>query len=625
LASKARPNELVYSENLIEVKGKRVLEPCYVRFFKAGKKIPTPYDRDGVGGFFYITHEEILVEETATKSYAPLKTFPVSLQQGYDPSESIQPLRGLDLFCGGGNFGRGLEDGGGIEMKWANDFDVKAIHTYMANTSDPGEVSPFLGSIDDLQRLAINGEFAENVPPIGDVDFISGGSPCPGFSILTNDKTTKAQRKNQSLVAAFGSFIDLYRPRYGLLENVPSIVQRKANRDQDVFSQLICAIVGLGYQAHFFLLDACSFGSPQRRSRVFLAFAAPGHRLPRRPDPTHAHPAGTQKDSRGNLPTGDSMVERIMPEATPFDFVSARAATADLPAIYDSKPDICVPYPDHRVSLGITTLLRNKIKLIPAQPWGMNFAQAWHGLDRKKAGSGVLTPADRLVFPPDSNASLDRTKPASNAYGRMRPDRLIETIVTGQSPSDAKNGRTLHWREDRVLTIMEARRAQGFRDDEVLLGSPADQFKIVGNSVAREVAVSLGAVFREAWTQSLADERHLQGGAVTATTAVSSEVPARMGIEVSPSVNIERLSSGQASASTKGTPRSQKPRSRSRPSQTPSATPSPRNPAKRRSASTGTPAFKSCKSDKEDTPSRATSTASGRSRQSGLRHSVTNE
>jgi DNA (cytosine-5)-methyltransferase 1 len=625
LASKARPNELVYSENLIEVKGKRVLEPCYVRFFKAGKKIPTPYDRDGVGGFFYITHEEILVEETATKSYAPLKTFPVSLQQGYDPSESIQPLRGLDLFCGGGNFGRGLEDGGGIEMKWANDFDVKAIHTYMANTSDPGEVSPFLGSIDDLQRLAINGEFAENVPPIGDVDFISGGSPCPGFSILTNDKTTKAQRKNQSLVAAFGSFIDLYRPRYGLLENVPSIVQRKANRDQDVFSQLICAIVGLGYQAHFFLLDACSFGSPQRRSRVFLAFAAPGHRLPRRPDPTHAHPAGTQKDSRGNLPTGDSMVERIMPEATPFDFVSARAATADLPAIYDSKPDICVPYPDHRVSLGITTLLRNKIKLIPAQPWGMNFAQAWHGLDRKKAGSGVLTPADRLVFPPDSNASLDRTKPASNAYGRMRPDRLIETIVTGQSPSDAKNGRTLHWREDRVLTIMEARRAQGFRDDEVLLGSPADQFKIVGNSVAREVAVSLGAVFREAWTQSLADERHLQGGAVTATTAVPSEVPARMGIEVSPSVNIERLSSGQASASTKGTPRSQKPRSRSRPSQTPSATPSPRNPAKRRSASTGNPAFKSCKSDKEDTPSRATSTASGRSRQSGLRHSVTNE
>ncbi|KIL89815.1 hypothetical protein FAVG1_06550 [Fusarium avenaceum] len=629
-ASKSRPNELVYSENLVEVKGKRVLEPCHVRFFKAGKKIPTPYDRDGVGGFFYITHEEILDEETATKSYAPLETLPVSLQQGHDPSESIQRLRGLDLFCGGGNFGRGLEDGGGIEMKWANDFDEKAIHTYMANTSDPGEVSPFLGSIDDLQRLAINGEFADNVPPIGDVDFISGGSPCPGFSVLTNDKTTEKQRKNQSLVAAFGSLIDLYRPRYGLLENVPSIVQRKANRDQDVFSQLICAIVGLGYQAHFFLLDASSFGSPQRRSRVFLAFAAPGHRLPRRPDPTHAHPADTTKDSRGNLPTGNPMVERIMTEATPFDFVSARAATADLPAIYDSKPDICIPYPDHRISIGLTARLQNKIRLIPTQPWGMNFAQAWYGLDRSKAGSGVLTPADRLVFPPGSNALLDRTKPASNAYGRQRPDRLIETIVTGQSPDDAKAGRTLHWREDRVLTIMETRRAQGFRDDEVLLGSPADQFKIVGNSVAREVAVSLGAVFREAWTQSLADERHLQCGDVTATSSVYSEAPARMGIEVSSSVNIERLSSSGlsssgTSASTRGTPRSQKSHSHSRASQTPSTTPSPRNPAKRRSVSTGPRASKSRKSNKDETPSRANSTTSGRSRQSGLRHSITNE
>ncbi|KAF5673017.1 dna (cytosine-5-)-methyltransferase [Fusarium heterosporum] len=608
LASKARPNELVYSENLIEVKERRILEPCHVRFFKAGEKIPAPYDRDGVGGFFYITHEEVLNEETAGKSYVTLKVFPASLQQGYDPLQPIQRLRGLDLFCGGGNFGRGLEDGGGIEMKWANDFNEKAIHTYMANTSGPGDVSPFLGSIDELQRMAINGEFADNVPPVGDVDFISGGSPCPGFSLLTNDKTTKAQRKNQSLVAAFGSFIDLYRPRYGLLENVPGIVQSKSNRDQDVFSQLICAIVGLGYQAHVFFLDASSCGSPQRRSRVFLAFAAPGHRLPRRPDPTHAHPERTRKRGLGSLPTGDSMVERIEPLATPFNFVSARAATADLPAIHDSKPDICVPYPDHRVSLGLTTLLRNKINLIPNRPWGMNFAQAWYGLDRKKAGSGILTPADRLVFPVDSNTSLGRTKPGSNAYGRQRPDLLIETIVTSQSPSDAKNGKTLHWRENRVLTIMEARRAQGFRDHEVLLGSPSDQFKIVGNSVAREVAVSLGAVFREAWAQSLADEHHLQGDTtatgITTTTACPCEVPARMGIEVSSSVHVGKPESREISNGA-NTPRMRKSRSLS--------------------ITTESRATKSSKSNRDDTPSRATSTASSRSRPSRLRLSVKNE
>ncbi|KAH7159668.1 hypothetical protein B0J13DRAFT_592268 [Dactylonectria estremocensis] len=506
-ARAARPNELVYSQQLVEVQKCRIRQPCFVRFFKAGTRIPTPYDRDGVGCFFYITHEETVDEHSYELLYTPLEIFPPSLRQGYDPSEQLTRLRGLDLFCGGGNFGRGLEDGGGIEMRWANDYNTKAIHTYMANISEPESMSPFLGSIDDLQRLAIEGRFSRSVPRVGEVDFISGGSPCPGFSHLTNDKTTVAQRKNQSLVAAFGSFIDLYRPRYGLLENVRGIIQNKANRDQDVFSQLICAIVGLGYQTHFFFLDASSCGSPQRRSRVFLAFAAPGLHLPQRPTLTHAHPPGTRSLSLGNLPTSKPMAERAMPDATPFDFVSARGATADLPPVYDSKPGICVPFPDHRQSIGFTKQLRAKVNLIPTQPWGMNFAQAWFGPDRKLAGSGPITAAERLCFPPeDTERALGRSRPNSNAYGRQFPERLIETVVTSQSPSDAKNGRTLHWRESRVLTIMEARRAQGFRDDEILLGSLPDQLRIVGNSVAHEPAVALGVVFREAWACSLAKE-----------------------------------------------------------------------------------------------------------------------
>ena len=160
---------------------------------------------------------------------------------------------------------------------------------------------------------------------------ICGGSPCPGFSRLTNDKTTPMQRKNQSLIAAFATAIDLYRPKYGLLENVVGIVQPKAGRTEDVFSQLVCAIVGLGYQAQFYLLDAWSYGSPQCRSRVFLVFAAPGLKLPEQPLPTHSHPKGTPNLGIGKLPTGDTMASRDLEVPTPFRFVSAEEATADLP------------------------------------------------------------------------------------------------------------------------------------------------------------------------------------------------------------------------------------------------------------------------------------------------------
>ncbi|KAI4115505.1 MAG: hypothetical protein LQ341_007729, partial [Variospora aurantia] len=49
------------------------------------------------------------------------------------------------------------------------------------------------------------------------------------------------------------------------------------------------------------------------------------------------------------------------------------------------------------------------------------------------------------------------------------------------------------------LTVMEARRAQGFPDGEVIIGAPAQQWKIIGNSVTRQVAIALGLKLREAW------------------------------------------------------------------------------------------------------------------------------
>jgi DNA (cytosine-5)-methyltransferase 1 len=200
------------------------------------------------------------------------------------------------------------------------------------------------------------------------------------------------------------------------------------------------------------------------------------------------------------------MAEREMPDATPFKFVSAAESCDDLPRLYDAKPDTCILHPDHRVMIGTTKDMRVQTCLIPTQPWGMNFAKAWYGMDKKCAGSGVLTQADRDSFPADAGTrTLGRTLANSSAFGRLMPNRPFITITTRQSPGDAKNGTQLHWQEPRPITLMEARRAQGFRDHEVLLGSVSQQYRIVGNSVAREVAVALGLMFREAEYGSLTD------------------------------------------------------------------------------------------------------------------------
>ncbi|KAJ0167397.1 DNA (cytosine-5)-methyltransferase 3 [Colletotrichum tanaceti] len=498
--SQAPPNELLYSDEEVSYKITQIVGRCLVRIFRPGELIAPPYDRGGAGNAFYIT------KALQCGRVCPLEDAELSLRQAFDPSKPFPKLRGFDLFCGGGNFGRGLEEAGAITMDWCNDMNAKAVHTYVANAGNT--VAPFTGPIEELHRLALLGSFSDNVPEIGQVDFVSGGSPCPGFSRLTSDKTTPKQLKNQSLVAAFASFIDTYRPKYGLLENVEGIVQPETKKKEDVFRQLICAIVGLGYQTRCFLLDSWSHGAPQTRTRVFLCFAAPGLKLPTVPRHSHSHYKARKLNARkrqalklrlGQLSNGQFMMKRRLSVPTPLKFVSAAAATADLPDIKDGKPDFCAEFPDHRVACGVTKNLRTQMSIIPFHPYAMDFLTSWDN------GKGIMTKAERQYFPVKGR----RVNKGSRAFGRVNPNDPMHTITTKSQPSDSSIGKILHWNQNRPLTVMEARRAQGFRDNEIILGNPVDQYQIIGNSVSREVSIALGVSFREAWLGSLVDGEEL--------------------------------------------------------------------------------------------------------------------
>ncbi|KAK7969994.1 DNA methyltransferase Dim-2 [Apiospora saccharicola] len=498
-------NELVYTDKFVETNLDNVDRQCLVRIFRYNEQldrldeeISAPYDRNGTGDAFFITHKEVRNEQ-GEASYIPLVDGDIpKLRQGFHPDHAtkLPKLSGLDLFCGGGNFGRGLEDGNGIEMKWANDLSPNAIHTYMANSKSG--CTPYLGSVDDLLHAAITG--AKGAPEPGDVHFISGGSPCQGFSVLTNNKSTPQQRKNQSLIASFASFIDLYRPYYGLLENVASIVQPESKKESCFFSQLVCAIVGLGYQVQIIPLEAWSFGSAQKRIRLFLLFTAPGLRAPRPPSPSHSHPPRTHQRSFGKMSNGLPFGERYF-GPTPFKFVSAQEACRDLPGIYDGLADYCIGWPDHRI-FGFTPNLREQLRLIPTRPWGMNFRRLFYNDDGRPIRD-ERRDIDRKVFDSKTGKSKQRTAPGSQGWGRVYPNHLFPTITTKCSLTDSKIGRINHWDESRPLSIMEARRAQGFLDHEVIMGRLGTQWHIVGNSVDRHVALALGLAIREAWFGTL--------------------------------------------------------------------------------------------------------------------------
>ncbi|KAL9094399.1 MAG: hypothetical protein Q9165_003249 [Trypethelium subeluteriae] len=370
-------------------------------------------------------------------------------------------------------------------MKYAIDFNKEAMHTWRANRKVK-DAQLFLGSVSDYLLKAMAGSRPDNVAGIGDIELTAQGSPCPSFSVAQPNKQSDKSKKNASLVASVIAFLDFYRPRYSILENVPAMAADIGG--QNVFAQILCALVAMGYQTQQFVLDAWSCGDPQSRQRLFIVCSAPGHEPFKHPSLTHAHPAGAVAAKLGNAVSGQPFGKRRLEDAYSFNYVTAREATNDLPNIGDSHVQVCIRHPDHRTSRVEKTLNRCLIGMIPTAPYGTNFFKALQiGVVAKPQMDKYAQRCDR------------RYGESQNYFRRIKPDGLFSTITTFVNPWDYKGGRTLHWEEHRLLTIMEARRAQGIPDEEVLVGVPGSQWRLVGNSVARGVSLALGMAMRDAW------------------------------------------------------------------------------------------------------------------------------
>ncbi|EGD84791.1 hypothetical protein H112_08506 [Trichophyton rubrum D6] len=468
-----RPNELIYCDDYRTVLISRIERHCHIRVFKPVHvpNIPCPYNRDGTGDAFYIIYKKDGENLTVMNS-------PPNFKEGFDPStSSLHKLKALNLFSGGGTFDRGLEEGGAVESKWAVEWGVQQMLTYRANHPDGKGLKLFCGSVNDYLLQAITGKENIYVAKIGDAHFISAGSPCQGYSSANAYKDNEVSMRNSSMIASVASYIDLYRPQYAILENVTGMASR--THVQNPLSQLLCTFVGMGYQARVFNLDAWSFGAPQSRSRLFIAITAPGLHVLEHPALTHSHPPGTKSRALGDNPNGSTFGERRW-DTPVFEFVSAHSATQDLPSI-DTARIMSIPWPDHRPSRVESEEKQTLIQNIPKYP-------------RAQGLIGAI--ARGWVDPLEHSARMKAA--TSKAWSRIHPEKLFPTVTTGVCPFCIFTGSWLHWQEDRLVTVQEVRRAQGYPDNEVLIGSPVQQWKIVGNSVARQVALALGLVVREA-------------------------------------------------------------------------------------------------------------------------------
>lgn len=510
----AKENEVVYTNKTCLVRIRQVHRICHVKHYPQeqirGDTVPSPYSYRGTGDCFILSTGLTVVD--GLDILHPLLKCPRGLQEGFDPLQPIaDALHGLSLFAGGGSFDRGLAEPGGVKITHAVEWEQKAAHTILANADDPENISIYHGSVNGYTQRAFGGEVSKLIAGIGSIRFICAGSPCPAFSMLQNNKNSDGSHVNASLVASLVAYVEHYLPDYGVFENVlgmassrivnPARVDTLHNdgtpyAGDNVFSQLICGFVALGYQVQQVMMDAWCHGSPQARSRLIVIITAPGKTPPRLPPQTHSHYEGTKQRGITNGANGLRIGARNLDQDTPFTYVPASRATHDLPELGNAVMQTCIAFPDHVVSA------RNRMAEVVV-PWiprdGYQPQQYRQSTLNTARLSGVMPHAASAYIFEDkfpNNAMWRGT--THKALGRVQRDRLFPTITTSVTPIDAKNGCFVHWEEHRILTVQEARRAQSIPDHEVLIGPVSNQWKIVGNSVDRMVAVALGVVIREA-------------------------------------------------------------------------------------------------------------------------------
>lgn len=159
-------------------------------------------------------------------------------------------LTSIELFAGIGGF-RLATEALGINTIWANDIDEKACSVYKDRF---GEDSIVKGDIRSV-----------NLGDIPEHDILTGGFPCQPFS-----NAGKKQGIEDPRGTLFQSIVDVLKekqPRFFVLENVKRLLEMDKGRH---FATILNSLSELNYRIEWRLLNACHFGLPQNRQRVFI-------------------------------------------------------------------------------------------------------------------------------------------------------------------------------------------------------------------------------------------------------------------------------------------------------------------------------------------------------------------
>ncbi|KAG7652612.1 putative DNA (cytosine-5)-methyltransferase CMT1 [Arabidopsis thaliana] len=383
-----------------------------------------------------------------------------------------------------------------------------------------------------LKEYVIDGFKSHLLPLPGTVYTVCGGPPCQGISGYNRYRNNEApleDQKNQQLLV-FLDIIDFLKPNYVLMENVVDLLRFSKGF---LARHAVASFVAMNYQTRLGMMAAGSYGLPQLRNRVFLWAAQPSEKLPPYPLPTHevAKKFNTPKEFK------DLQVGRIQMEFLKLDNALTLAdAISDLPPVTNYVANDVMDYNDAAPKTEFENFisLKRSETLLPAcggdptrrlfdhQPLvlGDDDLERVSYIPKQKGANyrdmpGVLVHNNKAEINPRFRAKLKSGKNVVPAYaisfikgkskkpfGRLWGDEIVNTVVTRAEPH---NQCVIHPMQNRVLSVRDNARLQGFPDCYKLCGTIKEKYIQVGNAVAVPVGVALGYAFGMA-SQGLTDD-----------------------------------------------------------------------------------------------------------------------
>ncbi|KAF7813362.1 DNA (cytosine-5)-methyltransferase 1 [Senna tora] len=431
-------------------------------------------------------------------------------------------LATLDIFAGCGGLSEGLQQSGVSSTKWAIEYEEPAGDAFKLNHPESlmfinncnvilRAVMEKCGDADDCIATSEAAELAakldqkeiNNLPVPGQVDFINGGPPCQGFSGMNRFNQSTWSKVQCEMILAFLSFADYFRPRYFLLENVRNFVS--FNKGQ-TFRLALASLLEMGYQVRFGILEAGAFGVSQSRKRAFIWAASPEDVLPEWPEPMHVFAAPELRISLSK--SVQYAAVRSTASGAPFRAITVRDTIGELPPVgngasranmeYQNDPvswfqksircDMAVLI-DH-ISKEMNELNVIRCKKIPKRP-----GADWRDLPDEKVKLSTGQVADLIPWCLPNTAK--RHNQWKGLFGRLDWEGNFPTSITDPQPM-GKVGMCFHPDQDRILTVRECARSQGFPDSYQFSGNIQHKHRQIGNAVPPPLAFALGRKLKEA-------------------------------------------------------------------------------------------------------------------------------